>query len=107
VATIAQVFDLADAIAPELRAAVLLATFCGLRLGEIRALRVRHLDLLHRTVRIEGQYEELSDGTLVLGPPKTDAGRRTITMPAFVVDELADHMRRYVGPEPDAVVFTE
>ena len=40
------------------------------------------------------------------GPPKTDAGRRTITLPAFVVDELADHMFRYVGSEPEAVVFT-
>ena len=60
---------------------VLLATFCGLRLGELRALRRRHLDLLHRTVKVVEQYQELADGTLVLGPPKTDAGLRTVADP--------------------------
>jgi len=67
VASIEQVFELADAIEPSFRAMVLLATFCGLRLGELRALRRRHLDLLHRTVNVVEQYQELADGTLVLG----------------------------------------
>ena len=92
VATIAQVFAIADTIAPELRAAVLLATFCGLRLGEVRALRQRHVDLLHRTVRVEEQYQELADGTLVLGPPKTDAGVRTIAIPQVIVPDLEHHL---------------
>lgn len=105
VATIAQVFELADAIAPELRAAVLLATFCGLRLGEIRALRVRHLDLLHRTVRIEEQYQELSDGTLVLGPPKTDAGVRTIVIPQVIIPDLEQHLAS-VPLGADGLLFT-
>ena len=105
VPTIAEVFDLADAIAPELRAAVLLATFCGLRLGEIRALRVRHLDLLHRTVRIEEQYQELSDGTLVLGPPKTDAGVRTIVIPQVIIPDLEQHLAS-VPLGADGLLFT-
>ena len=105
VATIAQVFELADAIAAELRAAVLLATFCGLRLGEIRALRVRHLDLLHRTVRIEEQYQELSDGTLVLGPPKTDAGVRTIVIPQVIIPDLEQHLAS-VPLGTDGLLFT-
>ena len=71
---------------------VLLATFCGLRLGEIRALRVRHLDLLHRTVRVEEQYQELADGTLVLGPPKTDAGVRTIVIPQVIIPDFERHI---------------
>lgn len=37
--TVPQVAALADAIAPEFRALVLTATFCGLRLGEMLALR--------------------------------------------------------------------
>src|SRR5947209_3841632 len=81
IASLEQVFAIADAIQPDLRAAVLLATFCGLRLGEVRALRRRHLDLLHRTVTVVEQYQELADGTLVLGPPKTDAGVRTVSIP--------------------------
>lgn len=42
----------------------------------------------------------------MLDPPKTDGGRRTITMPALAVAELDDQVRRYVGPEIDAVGFT-
>lgn len=105
VATIGQVFELADAITPELRAAVLLATFCGLRLGEIRGVRVRHLDLLHRTVRIEEQYQELSDGTLVLGPPKTDAGVRTIVIPQVIIPDLEQHLAS-VPLGADGLLFT-
>src|SRR5687768_2605760 len=65
VATIEQVFALANAIEPRYRAMVLLATLCGLRVGELRALRQRNLDLLHRTVAVVEQYQELGDGTLV------------------------------------------
>ncbi len=36
VASIAQVFEIADAIEPQYRAMVMLGTFCSLRLGEIR-----------------------------------------------------------------------
>ena len=104
VATIEQVFELADAVEPEFRAAVLLATFCGLRLGEIRALRVKHVDLLHRSVRVVEQYQELADGTLVLGPPKTDAGVRTVAIPGVIVPDLERHLST-VGVNPEALLF--
>jgi integrase len=104
VATIKEVFDLADSITPELRAAVLLARFCGLRLG-VRALRHRHLDLLHRTVTIEEQYQELSDGTLVLGPPKTDAGVRTIVIAQVIIPDL-EHYLASVPLGADDLLFT-
>jgi len=51
VATVEQVFALADAIAAPFRAMVLTATFTGLRLGELRALSRRHVELLHGTVQ--------------------------------------------------------
>lgn len=106
IATIAQVDALADAIDPRWRAVVLLAAYGLLRWGELTALTRQRIDLGAGTVEVVEQAFELSGGTRVLGPPKTDAGRRTVTLPEFVVDELADHLRRYVGPEPDAVVFT-
>jgi len=46
VATVAQVGALADAMPDRLRAAVLLAAWCGLRRGEILALRRRELGVL-------------------------------------------------------------
>ena len=105
VATIEQVYAIADAIEISMRALVLFATFTSLRLGELRALRRNRLDLLHKTVQVVEQYQELSDGTLVLGPPKTDAGRRTVTIPQAIVAELEDHLAQYSGPGPDGLVF--
>lgn len=103
--TVPQVAALADGIAPEFRALVLTATFCGLRLGELLALRRRHIDLLHGRLSVAEQAQELRDGTLWLGPPKTDAGRRTVAIPPHVLPELDAHLVAYVAADPDAFVF--
>lgn len=42
----------------------------------------------------------------MLGSPKSKAGRRTVAIPAELANILDDHLATYVGPEPDAVVFT-
>jgi hypothetical protein len=41
---------------------------------------------------------QLADGTLIVGPPKTDAGRRTIAIPPRVVPDLVTHLDEFVGP---------
>ncbi len=105
VATIEQVYAIADAIGPSLRLMVLFATFTGLRFGELRALRRDRVDVLHKTVQVVEQYQELSSGQLVLGPPKTDAGRRTVTIPDVLVPELEQHLASFSGPGPDGLVF--
>jgi len=105
VATVEQVYLIADAITPSLRAMVLFATFTGLRLGELRALKRRRLDLDARTAQVVEQYQELSSGDLVLGPPKTDAGYRTVAIPEALVGELETHLDHYAGPGPDGLVF--
>jgi integrase len=104
-ATIQQVYELADAIDPSLRMMVLLATFTGLRLGELRALRRRNLDLDVRSVRVVEQYQELSSGELVLGPPKTTAGVRTVYFPDALRDELEGHLDRFSAQGEDGLVF--
>jgi integrase len=42
---------------------------------------------------------------VIVGPPTTAAGARTLAIPANVTDLLADHLERYVRPERDAWVF--
>ena len=88
VATVEDVYAVADAIEPRFRALVLLATFTGLRLGELRALRREGLDLGRCTVQVTEQVQDLTNGTLVVGEPKSDAGRRTVTFPQVLVLEL-------------------
>ena len=41
------------------------------------------------TVWIEKQYQELSDGTLVLGPPQTDAWVLAIAIPQVTIATLS------------------
>jgi integrase len=48
---------------------------------------------------------QLADGTLVLGPPKTDAGRRIVAIPAVIVPDLEAHLAEWATPGPDNLVF--
>jgi integrase len=67
---------------------VLLAVFCSLRWGELAALRRRHIDLASGTVHIQESVVELTDGSVVTGPPKSLAGRRVVSMPAALVPDI-------------------
>ena len=98
VASIAQVYGLADAMEDRYRLMVLLATFCGLRLGELLGLRRDRIDVLHRRVIVNEQRQELSNGTRYDGSPKTDAGVRTVALPPHLLAEVEDHLQRWVGP---------
>lgn len=106
VLTVAQVFGLAALMKDgRFRALVLLATFASLRWGEAIALRRCDIDLDGGTVSIRRQYVELS-GELVVGPPKSRAGLRTVGIPATVVAELREHMTAFTGHQETALVFT-
>lgn len=104
-ATVAQVYELASAIQPQFRAMVLLATFAGLRLGELRALRKTRLDLPGRSVSVVEQFQQLANGTLIVGPPKTTAGRRVVAIPEAIIPELEFHLRNYADCAADGLVF--
>jgi integrase len=82
---------LAEAIDERYRAMVLTAVYTGLRFGELAALRIERLDALRRTVRVEESLAEVS-GEFLVKSPKSDASRRTVSVPSFVVEELAQHL---------------
>jgi integrase len=104
-ATVAQVWQVAEAMPPHLRAMVLLAGFCGLRLGELLGLEHRYVNVLHGLLTVEQQEHQLRNGELVLGPPKSEAGRRTIALPPFLVPEIESHLASFAAPGPDGRVF--
>lgn len=81
VLTVAQVFKLAKMVPEHLRALVLLATFASLRWGEVVALRRMDLDLNAGTVTVRQAQVELDTGELIIGPPKSRAGLRTVALP--------------------------
>lgn len=106
VATIPQVYELADAVGDRYRAMVLLATFGGLRLGELLALAREDLHVDAGFVRVRRQLHQLKHGELVFGAPKSDAGTRDVMIPPAVIGDLTKHLTNHVRPEPEALVFT-
>lgn len=105
VATIPQVFALADAMPDRLAATVLVAAFGSLRAGEVAGLQRWDIDVATGRVRVERQVQRLDDGTMLVKEPKAGS-QRTVTLPAQVMDMLAAHMAEHTGPEPDDYVFT-
>ena len=104
VATLEQVFALAEAIQPRYRLVVLLATFTSLRYGEIMGLRRGDFALRDRKVKIDRAHIQPDTGPMFDGDPKANSGR-TVSLPAFLVPEIKAHLAEFVGPEPDAYVF--
>jgi integrase len=93
VASVAQVVTLIEAITPRYRAAVLLGAWCGLRRGEIIALTPQDIDLDAGTVTIRTNRVELLETRQAFdAPPKTDAGKRTVTVPPHVLPILEAHI---------------
>jgi len=106
VLTVPQVFALSEAIAPRYRALVLLATFTSLRWGELCALRRSDVDLEARTVRVSRSLTELENGELAFGPPKSEAGRRTVGFPELIVSVIRWHLSCFAQPGDEGLVFT-
>jgi integrase len=91
-ATLAQVEALAEAVPPRYRMLILLAAWSGARWGELVALSRDRLDLERGTMRIDRQYVELEDNSLVLDTPKTAAGIRTVHIPPHLLPDLRAHL---------------
>ena len=104
IATVDQVAAIADRVPPRYRTLVPVAAFGGLRWGELVGLRRKRVDLERGTVTVAEQLLEVN-GAFSVGPPKSAAGRRTVTLPAVVVEALAEHLARYTAKSPEAYVF--
>ena len=95
-----EVAALADAAGPD-RIVVLVLAYCGLRFGELAALRVRNVDPLRRRLQIAESATEV-DGVMVFGTPKSHQCR-SVPIPRSLVDELA---AACAGKAPTDFVFT-
>jgi integrase len=94
---------LAETIDEQYRAIVLTAAYSGLRFGELCALKVERFDARRRTIRVEESLAEVRS-QFIFKSPKSEASRRTVSVPGFLVDELAQHISTY--PDRSGLVFT-
>jgi integrase len=106
VLTVGQVYQLAALIDGRYRALILVTTFGSLRFGEAAGLQRADASLDLGTIRIRQALVEVAGQGLVLSPPKSRAGLRTVVLPPSVVGELRQHIERYVDDGPAAFVFT-
>ena len=74
-----------------------LAISCGLRQGELLAMRCSEVDLDRGTLSVVATLEQWRDGVAVIAEPKTSRSRRQIELGDGAVDALRCHRHRNPG----------
>ena len=99
--------QLADAVGAEFAAMVYVGAVLGLRWGEVAGLRVHSLDILGRAVTVVEQRTRGLKGQMITRQPKSEAGRRTLSAPPWLMDMLAEHLSRrgLTAAHPGELVF--
>ncbi len=105
VATLGELSTATEACPAPYRLALLLAAWGQLRRGEILGLQRQDVDLAQGTVTISRNWCQVSDGSTVLGPPKTEAGVRVLAIPSNVVPAMKAHLDGLKHLGPDAWLF--
>lgn len=98
--------QLAEKMPDDLRLAVLLAGWCGLRKGEIFALRRCDVAADGSTVRVE-RAVTYRDGRFEVGPTKTRESRREVSVPPHMRPAVVAHLQQHVADADDALIFIE
>jgi integrase len=95
------------------RLMVQLATWCGLRFGELAELRRKDVDLKAKVIkvrrgvvraRVDVPDEEPHRAPIVRGP-KTDAGVRDVPIPPHLLDDVKAHLRDHTEEGRDGLLF--
>jgi integrase len=98
---------LAEALGPDYELMAYLGAVLGLRQAECAGLRVGRIDFLRGTLTVAEQLTRGRHGSMATGEPKSDAGRRTLSVSPELMELLAAHLARrgLDGRHPDAFVF--
>jgi len=95
------------ASAPQLKLAVLLAAYGGLRISEWRALRRRDLSFEgnRAAILVTRQAQHIAGQGWIVGPPKSAEGVRTVPLPSMLTAEIHEHLSAHVGPFAESLLF--
>ncbi|MFZ1911955.1 MAG: tyrosine-type recombinase/integrase [Propionicimonas sp.] len=103
-ATPAEIDVMAANMPPRLRAAVYVAAWCALRYGELAELRRKDVDVANR--QIKGRRAvTFPPGGATVGPPKSDAGYRDVSIPPHIWPIIEEHLEVYVRPGQNTLLF--
>lgn len=96
---------LAAAVPDSYEALILIAGVLGLRWSEAVGLRVGDVDFLRRTITVRRTIAEVK-GKFCVTDTKSRSSKRTLSVPAFLIDELARHISAHrQGTAQDNLVF--
>lgn len=87
-----------------LRTAFMVLFYTGIRLGELLALTVGDFDSNKGTLRINKTYHRYDKADLVTAP-KTENSWREVALPAFLVKQLVDYIKRNYGIQAEDRLF--
>ena len=82
------------------------AATSGLRFGELTGLSRRHVDLSAPSLRVERALADIKARGPTLGPPKSVAAHRIVTIPPSTAELRAQHFSLYTADDPDSLLFT-
>jgi integrase len=102
--SIDQLATLEKVMPPRYRAPTRVAAGCGLRMGELTALKLDDVDFAQGLIRIDEAHQRGSGGD-VLDETKTESSNRTIPLDRVVAIPLQQHLDLY-GPSDDGFIFT-
>jgi integrase len=104
-ATFAEIDTIVSEMPERLAPMVLLATWCALRPGELVELRRSDVNVQDGVIHLRRGAVRVKGGWDV-GPPKSEAGIRDVTIPPHVLPAIKAHLAsEHVGPEADALLF--
>ena len=78
--------------------------WCGIRMGELLALTAEDFDFEKSTVRINKSYQRIGKEDIIT-EPKTPKSNRTISMPDFLCEEMAEFVASIYGLHPTDRLF--
>jgi integrase len=106
-ASVAELGELTAAMPDRLKLAVLLASWCALRFGELIELRRGDVDLRDEVIRVRRAAIRIDKvpGGHVVGEPKSRAGVRDVSIPPHLASAVEKHLAEHVGPQPDSLLF--
>lgn len=104
VLTVPEFDKIVTAIPERYKALVLLGGWCAMRFGELAALRRCDLDLKHGVVHVR-QAVTTVKGRTIVGEPKSDAGKRTVSIPPHIIATLRQHVAEHASFGREGLVF--
>jgi len=104
-ASVDELATLTEAMPEKLRLMVTLASWCAMRFGETVELRRKDVDLSDEVIRIRRAAVRVKGGTYSVSTPKSEAGVRDVHLPPHILPAIEDHLERFTGGKPDALLF--